>query len=340
MGNFLSTPRTDKETYVGEGNGISYGVSSMQGWRSSMEDTHVAQTEMPGFKGCSIFAVFDGHGGKLVAQESAQRLVDTLTTTLDDTKSPMAIGDALERTYFKIDDDLRELDRIDLGEDQSGCTAIAAFINDRHVIVANTGDSRGVLATAGNTVIPMSMDHKPNNPTERSRIEKAGGVVRNNRVNGDLAVSRALGDFYFKERSDLSPEEQQVSAEPDIKVQDRSADNEFLLLACDGVWDAMSNEEACSYVRSLMARGESNLGLICEEVLDHCLSLGSRDNMSIVLIKFAGAKIGSGDGVMGLRKERAEAEQIKRQEELMRQDALRQAPPAIPSNAFAIVGLQ
>ncbi|KAF0682948.1 Aste57867_24961 [Aphanomyces stellatus] len=315
MGNFLSSPLTEKETHAGLGNGVSYGVSCMQGWRATMEDAHISRTSIPAFDGCSVFAVFDGHGGKLVADESAIKLIDFLEKQEVNGKDTEQIGAALSRAFLELDEEHRKLKQIQTGEDHSGCTAIASFVNDTHIIVANSGDSRGVLATDGG-VVPMSYDHKPNNPGERQRIENAGGAVRNNRVNGDLAVSRALGDFVYKQRGDLRPEEQQVSAEPDVKIEARSKDNEFLLLACDGIWDVMSNEDACAYVRGLMAQGENNMGLICEEVLDHCLSLGSRDNMSVVIVKFAGAKIGAGEGVMGIRKERqAAAEEAKRQEE-------------------------
>ncbi|ETW03333.1 hypothetical protein H310_04827 [Aphanomyces invadans] len=311
MGNFLSSPITEKDTHVGTGNGLEFGVSCMQGWRATMEDAHVARTSIPAFDRCSIFAVFDGHGGKLVADESAQNLIDVLEKEVMDVKNKDDIGRSLTRAFLALDDDHRRLKEVIGGEDHSGCTAIAAFVTDLFIVVANSGDSRSVLATDGG-VIPMSYDHKPNNTGERQRIENAGGSVRNNRVNGDLAVSRALGDFIYKQRPDLPAAAQQVSAEPDVKVAERTKEDEFLLLACDGIWDVMSNEDAVALVRSLMAQGESNMGLICEEVLDHCLSLGSRDNMSIVVVKFPGAKIGQGDGVAGIRKIReAEAEAAK-----------------------------
>ncbi|KDO34813.1 hypothetical protein SPRG_00874 [Saprolegnia parasitica CBS 223.65] len=317
MGNFLSSPITEKETHVGMGNGLAFAVSCMQGWRATMEDAHIARTTIPAFPNCSIFAVFDGHGGKLIADHSAMSLADVLEKQNINGKEadPADIGKALDRTFLQLDADHRQLKQIASGEDHSGCTAIAAFVTHTHIIVANSGDSRSVLATDG-SVVPMSYDHKPNNETERRRIENAGGSVRNNRVNGDLAVSRALGDFVYKQRSDLKAEEQQVSAEPDIKIEVRNKENEFLILACDGIWDVMTNEEACDFVRSLMLKGENNMGLICEEMLDHCLQLGSRDNMSVIVVKFSGAKIGSGDGVMGLRKAREEAAaEAKKQEQ-------------------------
>jgi serine/threonine protein phosphatase PrpC len=106
------------------------------------------------------------------------------------------------------------------------------------LIVANVGDSRCILVKKSQNggppeAVEMSFDHKPYLDTEMRRITNAGGTVTMRRVNGDLAVSRALGDFVYKHRRDLKAEEQQVSAEPEIIARERSADDQFLVLACD-----------------------------------------------------------------------------------------------------------
>jgi serine/threonine protein phosphatase PrpC len=106
-------------------------------------------------------------------------------------------------------------------EDRSGSTAITAFVTPTHIIVGNCGDSRSVLVR-GNKAVAMSEDHKPTNASEEQRIVKAGGTVTMRRVNGDLAVSRALGDFLYKAQSDLPAVAQQVSAEPEIRIEDRT----------------------------------------------------------------------------------------------------------------------
>ena len=72
------------------------------------------------------------------------------------------------------------------------------------------------------------------------------------RVNGDLAVSRALGDFVYKLSKDLPPEKQQVSCEPDVHVHVRRADaDQFVVLACDGIWDVMTNQECAKYIMNV-----------------------------------------------------------------------------------------
>jgi len=132
------------------------------------------------------------------------------------------------------------------------------------------------------------------------------------RVDGDLAVSRALGDFQYKDRPDLPPEAQKVSAEPDCRTHTRLRADQVLILACDGIWDVMSNADAADLARALGQEGEKDLGLICEELLDQCLAKGSRDNMSVVAVAFSGFHTASeGGGVIARRTARAEEEAMQ-----------------------------
>lgn len=166
------------------------------------------------------------------------------------------------------------------GDDHSGSTAVGALITPQHIFVANAGDSRCTLVRAGTTVA-MSEDHKPFLEKEQRRIEAAGGTVTMRRVNGDLAVSRALGDFVYKHMRDLKAEEQQVSAEPEIRIEPRSTDDQFLVLACDGIWDVMSNDDMTRWLGDHTADLESEEGFktTTEKLLDECLDKNSRDNM-------------------------------------------------------------
>ena len=151
------------------------------------------------------------------------------------------------------------------------------------------------------------------------------------RVEGDLAVSRGLGDFRFKEEaavlsgaqgenrdgrgsssaaaknnsSMLKPGDQKVSPVPDIIVQNRDrAEDEFIIIACDGIWDVQTNQECVKMVADMFSEGEDDLGLICEEVLDLCLIKGSKDNMTAAVIKFPRQVVGKGGGVMARRERR------------------------------------
>jgi serine/threonine protein phosphatase PrpC len=168
--------------------------------------------------------------------------------------------------------------------DDSGTTAVVVMITPDWILCANSGDSRSVISKQNHKAVPLSYDHKPDDAHEQQRIKAAGGYVAGGRVDGDLAVSRGLGDFRFKiantvcqgntplssdyETSDfVKPEDQKVSPVPDIIVQNRSCVNdEFIVVACDGIWDVKTNQECVKMIADIFSEGESNIGLLCEEV--------------------------------------------------------------------------
>lgn len=119
------------------------------------------------------------------------------------------LQEALKQAFLDIDAALRINQRTINKQDQSGCTSVTAMITPNYILCANAGDSRCVMGT-NNKAKAMSEDHKPNNELEQKRIESAGGRVQWKRVDGDLAVSRGLGDFQYKTRSDLGATEQKV----------------------------------------------------------------------------------------------------------------------------------
>lgn len=270
--------------------GLLFLASAMQGWRQTMEDTHyggiikIGDNNTP----ASLAAVFDGHGGDLVAIEAAKLIKPKLEAMLSgvDSKDPDAIGVVMQDAFLSLDEDLKKHPRIVSGDDQSGCTAIVGIITNTHVIVANSGDARGILMQGDGTVKAMSFDHKPTNPEEKARIEAAGGCVSMHRVNGDLAVSRALGDFTYKQKESVPAKDQMVSAFPDIEIAERDGKEQFLLLCCDGIWDVMSNDDAGAFVKEKIEgkyKGELN-SRVCARLLNQCLDDGSRDNMSAVAV--------------------------------------------------------
>ena len=300
MGAFLDKPKTEKHNEGGVGNGLKFGLSSMQGWRVEMEDAHTAVIGLPyGLKDWSFFAVFDGHAGARVSAHCAEQLLDHIIKNEDfrgkiEMKEGTEIQPSLEDVikgvktgFLKLDEVMRSMPEMASGEDKSGSTAVCTIVSPSHVFFGNCGDSRAVLSREDKCVF-STQDHKPVNPTEKERIQKAGGSVMIQRVNGSLAVSRALGDFEYKNVQGMGPCEQLVSPEPEIFIEDRNEKDEFIVLACDGIWDVMSNDELCDFVRSRM-RLTSSLEQICNQVVDTCLYKGSRDNMSIVIVAFTGA---------------------------------------------------
>lgn len=176
------------------------------------------------------------------------------------------------------------------GQD-SGCTAVVAVVRQNQLLVANAGDSRCVICRNGKA-LDMSIDHKPEDDIERERIRNAGGeVTTDGRVNGGLNLSRAIGDHAYKGNPDISPKEQMITALPDIKITTLEELDEFMLLACDGIWNSMSSQEVVDFVRERIGKVEK-LSQICEELFDHCLAPDTTgdgtgcDNMTAIIVKF------------------------------------------------------
>lgn len=138
--------------------------------------------------------------------------------------------------------------------------------------------------------IVETIDHKPNHTTERARIEAAGGKVcggKRARVDGHLAVSRGLGDFDFKSDEGRIAADQKVSCSPDIYEISGLKPGTLLLLACDGLWDVLTSEEAAAFVRARLRRNpDADLGSIAAALLRVCLELESGDNMTVLLAHF------------------------------------------------------
>lgn len=302
MGAFLEKPKTEKYNESKSGAGLRYGLSSMQGWRIEMEDAHSAVIGLPDIgENISWFAVFDGHAGSRVSFHCSNHLLDCISS-VDDFRDSLKKEDVLSEDelmekvkagilhgFLELDEKLRKIPEVANGEDKSGTTAVCVLITEKYAIFSNCGDSRGVLSSDGAKPVLVTQDHKPSNPPERERIQNAGGSVMIQRVNGSLAVSRALGDFEYKNVDGKGPTEQLVSPEPEFYMKKREQEkDEFLVLACDGVWDVMTNEDICSFVADRM-KVTDNLEQIANEVIDTCLHKGSRDNMSIIIIAFPAA---------------------------------------------------
>ncbi len=131
----------------------------------------------------------------------------------------------------------------------AGCTACSAIITPTEIIVGNSGDSRAVLArkpkTSGGKFVSVALseDHKPDLGTEKARIERAGGFVEDNRVKGVLNLSRSIGDLEYKTDPKLKAEEQMITVVPEIK-KEKIENAAFLIIACDGIWDCLTSQEA------------------------------------------------------------------------------------------------
>lgn len=293
MGAFLDKPKTEKYNESGSGAGLHYALSSMQGWRIEMEDAHTAVIGLPDISdSLSWFAVFDGHAGSRVSAHCSRHLLECIMSREDfqaalKSEHTLSKEQLFERVqtgvldgFLELDEKLRKIPEVANGEDKSGTTAVCALITEKYIIFSNCGDSRGVLSSNKGQPVMVTLDHKPSNPPERERIQNAGGSVMIQRVNGSLAVSRALGDFEYKNVDGKGPTEQLVSPEPEFYIRERNPEeDEFLVLACDGVWDVMSNEDICQFVSARM-EVTSDLEVIANDVIDTCLHKVVNNNNS------------------------------------------------------------
>lgn len=181
---------------------------------------------------------------------------------------PGKVKAAIIEGFLQTDKHLHSVARRE-GWERGGSTVVAALISPYYIYFANCGDSRAMLCRSGQVCFSTE-DHKPYSPLEKERIESAGGSVTIQRINGSLAVSRALGDFSYKGAENRTPSQQMVSPEPEVCVVDRSPADEFLVLACDGVWDTISNEELCAFIHNRL-QVCTDLRDVCTQVIDLCL---------------------------------------------------------------------
>lgn len=294
MGQILSNPVIDKERGEASDGLTAFGVCSMQGWRTSMEDAHITEPRVLDHlqeDHLALYAVFDGHGGSNVARECSSSMCRTLRQLVHtQAREHTDYARVLTSCFLEMDQDIRE--DAELTREQSGCTATAVLIskNQQKIVCANAGDSRTVLATRG-VAKALSFDHKPNMIGESSRILAAGGWVDMNRVNGNLALSRAIGDFTYKRNASLGPREQIVTALPDIIQHSINLDqDEFVILACDGIWDCLTSQECVDLVHYGINTCTMSLSDICSRIIDVCCAptiegsgIGC-DNMSIEIV--------------------------------------------------------
>ncbi|XP_074580141.1 putative protein phosphatase 2C 52 [Curcuma longa] len=245
------------------------GYASFKGKRPSMEDNYDHKSAEIDGKLIGLFGIFDGHGGPRASEYLKEHLFNNLT------KHPLFMVDtkvAISEIFKRTDSDFLASESNTTRDD--GSTASTAVLIDKQLFVANVGDSRAVICKGGKA-IPLSDDHKPNRSDERKRIEDAGGVVMwagTWRVGGILAMSRAFGNRLLK---------QFVLAEPEIQEQVVDEDLEFLVLASDGLWDVVPNEDAVSLVRM-----EEEPEAAARKLTETAFARGSSDNITCIVVRF------------------------------------------------------
>ncbi|CAE7332680.1 PPM1B, partial [Symbiodinium natans] len=246
-------------------------VAAMQGLRPSFEDSHVLDQSL------GICGVFDGHLGDEAAAFCAERLPHHISTADDD--------EGLLQAFVACDAELRHA--LPKGC-EAGTTATVAKIQQNgsdvlHLLVASCGDSRALLWRKSSDTIECTRDHRPGDKSERERIVAAGGEVNDDfdppRIDGTLACSRALGDYGFKQGPGAATE-QKVTCMPEV-YHWTAQRGDWLILACDGIWDTLSNEQVVQHV----CKASKDLGDTVAGVLRLCIDKEADDNLTLVAVE-------------------------------------------------------
>ncbi|CAL0320278.1 unnamed protein product [Lupinus luteus] len=312
-----------------------YGFSSVCGRRPEMEDAIAVKPQLfqvpshmlmddyvngnTKYSPAHFFGVYDGHGGFEVANYCQEHLHSVLIKEIEAVEARLNEKNernnwqehwkkAFSNCFHEVDDEVVGVHEANSGSNNGnesecsieslatetvGSTAVVAVLTQSHIIVANCGDSRAVMCRR-KEALPLSADHKPDREDEWTRIEASGGKViqwNGYRILGVLAVSRSIGDRYLKPW---------IIPEPEVVFVQREKKDECLILASDGLWDIMTNEEACDIARKRIliwhkkndnnesmgqGHGVDPASQFAAEYLSRlALQRGSKDNISVIVI--------------------------------------------------------
>ncbi|CAL5995820.1 Serine/threonine-protein_phosphatase 2C [Hexamita inflata] len=275
--------------------GIGHAEDQNSRFRKTMEDATVMIDKFGNNPDLGYFAVFDGHGGpeasKTAAESVHKILIDELvrqqmpnqedsSISLSPTSPKLPASSKIDldqnfdytelfkRAILKADQYMKEKGHVFVG-----CTACICFVSKNFFTLINVGDSRAVLSTNG-IAQRLTVDHKAADKNEQVRIKNAGGGIVMGRVNGFISVSRALGDWCIKTL---------VISEPDVFRIDRQQKDEFIILACDGIWDVLNDQQAVDVVKKCLKECGSPQRA-ASELKNAALRLGSQDNVSVLIL--------------------------------------------------------
>lgn len=257
---------------------------SLQGKREANEDQHVHFLNLNGendeYNSINFFGVFDGHGGKLVSKYLKETMPQFFLSKF---KKNLYIKDETASKYFikvyeLLQNKLRdEHPRAVVHCGSTSCIGIhfKDLDNQDKIWILNVGDSRVIKCNKDNIAEQLSLDHKPNCPEEKKRIEKLNGKIEYDgsdwRISG-LSLSRAFGDL------DCKP---YVTHLPQIYKYDIHPNDRFFVFACDGLWDVLSNQDVVDFINELL--NKKFKGNYSKELADYAIYKGSLDNVSAIV---------------------------------------------------------
>jgi len=262
---------TEDDRIRGISKRLTCGYSETTGIRKSMEDRIIIYGSLRSKEDEDYFAVFDGHNGDAAAKYCAGQMHMKLSKILEQ-QPQVDLVTCLKQAFHVTNEGLER------ARTEGGTTAVVALFKGLELYIANSGDSRAVLSK-NHQATRVTTDHKPDLPEEKQRIEKTGGWVKNGGITGTLTVSRSLGDFSYKPY---------ITCEPDVFGPFSVNDEEYqlLILACDGLWDVVSDDEAVAIALEAKNPEEAAVNL-----RDKAFNSKSQDNISVLVVFFPHYKV-------------------------------------------------
>lgn len=260
---------------------------SLQGKRPTQEDHHFSFINLNNtnteYNPINLFGVFDGHGGSCVSKYLKNNLPDYFLMKSKNNliKNKKQFVCHINEVYNFLQNNLKM--KHPKAVEYCGSTACVCLINideknKNNLWIINVGDSRAVLCDKNGTAVALTSDHKPNEPAEKERIESLGGKITFDGIDWrikSLSLSRAFGDL------DCLP---YVTHIPYITKYTINAKDKFLIIACDGLWDAISNDDAVKFIGGLQFKGYT--GNYAKKLANYGLSQGSMDNITVIIYFF------------------------------------------------------
>jgi len=245
-----------------------------KGKRSAMEDSSAFLCPFSSDTSLLV-SVFDGHVGNRCSNYLSQILPLELQKSTKSTMSGILSKEVILEVFNNTDQ--KWLESVKGKGIEDGSTALCVVLDGSELVVANCGDSRAFLYQGGQTIV-LTRDHVPTDNEERARIIKAGGSVLGGRLQGKLGVSRAFGNYEFKESHYLS-------SEPEINQITLTPEAEFLVLGCDGLYEQFSNEEIVKFIKNGLTT--HSLEEVIQELVVEAIDRGAEDNITIMVVKFS-----------------------------------------------------
>ncbi|KAK2962257.1 putative Protein phosphatase 2C [Blattamonas nauphoetae] len=272
-------------------------------FRRTMEDGHVYRDTFGPGQNLALCAVFDGHGGRETVDYLTQHFHKTFHDYLLEhpNRNEKSYPDVMTEVFARVDQELSDQNIVDDGS--TGCVVLIERSGEPenetlHIISANCGDARTVFVQ-DNESYRVSRDHKPTDPREVARIKAADCFIVQGRVCGVLAVSRSFGDHTLKEAVISTPfvstlrltqtpqpsptpqQDIQNSNDAVIHLQDRELTTpSILIIACDGVWDVLSDEEAADIALSHADTAQH----VADALLSEAMNRMTTDNVSVMVL--------------------------------------------------------